>query len=1118
MSLEAESTVSENDEKLLKKAEGGDLEALGELLMRHERSCYSLALRLARNQAEALDVCQDAFVRASRDIVSSTPIRNLRSWLFKLVVHAHGHRSASERARRRRERSYAVNRQGESVSRESSAEIRERRRQLDASLGQLAANRRLPIVLHYEQGLSYAEAAAVLEIPEGTVATNIRRGLEELRGLMSRAGFACAAPVLAATLSEAPALTVPASLTAFIKGIAAGSAGKAVAGAGTGAAVGAGSLALGWKLLAGLSLASLLAVGAYQGWRGWSSRPPAAQTSEERAGQAVGTAAPAARLAAAEAELAAALAKPASISLRRQAASMWLPEAVSYYGLDCAWAKDLWRWDQLVTVSHRGTLRECLEQLAEAAKIEVSFEAGMVRFWRPLPADRLAALKKRLANPDEQERCVAVWRLALSGDPQAMVPVMRSALHDTSSAVRFWALKGTNHQQRGVARITLPLKPAGIDREKWLQAALKSEEPILRRLGLSAVGFWGVIPDDGKAVIDQLKVDNPDSESRTAAIWAAGRCRFAPARNLLVELLLDEKARLMNRTANEAVRAIVRIGEGDLRKKLRNRLRTAKSISARQNAIIALGELRDAAAEADIRKATGGSRLQYSQVVALRILDAQRKRSVAELEKAATDRDFWVSRAACKQLERLGTSEARDALFRLARKDLYRAGAALIRLGDPRIAKLVLERAAHGTDNERAWAIQLIPRLPAGAVKQETLAVLQDALVKPDKSRGQRRRSAAAEALGLLRVEAAVPALGKACLERKSGFSAMYASKALARIGTASARTELLKLLKNPKTSSAAKHGALRILDQPGVLKAYLAAARNSIQLGHHPFFTRPYSLGTADLLCGYLKTMDRKLQILALSSLGEWGMKGPEGVQHAVELLSKLEDPKEVNTVAMSLGSFGNNSSVDPRAASAALKLIQARSDRPGVSDLCELLGKGPTSAEAVAALMKIAKSAKGDEQRQARRKAIEALGKLKARKAGDLLVAIHAEHSDPKKLAARTHDQWTRDVTAMALVKIGDPRALGILLAMLEEPKTHKARIITALAETGDRRAIPALLKQLRGGSNFNRGWTSSHLRRSPLATHPKVAAALKEFDQKDEATRSKRPAKPAEPPEVF
>jgi RNA polymerase sigma-70 factor (ECF subfamily) len=103
------------EEILILKAQTGDREALGELLLSHQAACYAFALRLTRHADEAEDVCQDAFLRASRDIAGYRPIGSFRSWLFGLVAHAYGDRRDSERARHKREEDQAVENQNKIV-------------------------------------------------------------------------------------------------------------------------------------------------------------------------------------------------------------------------------------------------------------------------------------------------------------------------------------------------------------------------------------------------------------------------------------------------------------------------------------------------------------------------------------------------------------------------------------------------------------------------------------------------------------------------------------------------------------------------------------------------------------------------------------------------------------------------------------------------------------------------------------------------------------------------------------------------------------------------------------------------------------------------------------------
>ena len=54
------------------------------------------------------------------------------------------------------------------------------------ALLQLDERLRMPIVLHYMEGYSVSEVAAVLRVPQGTVKTRLRKGREQLRQLLNR--------------------------------------------------------------------------------------------------------------------------------------------------------------------------------------------------------------------------------------------------------------------------------------------------------------------------------------------------------------------------------------------------------------------------------------------------------------------------------------------------------------------------------------------------------------------------------------------------------------------------------------------------------------------------------------------------------------------------------------------------------------------------------------------------------------------------------------------------------------------------------------------------------------------------------------------------------------------
>jgi hypothetical protein len=125
-----------------------------------------------------------------------------------------------------------------------------------AALAKLEERYRLPVVLRYENGLSQAEVAAVLEIPPGTAGSLISRGIEKLREKLGAHGRQAESAAVIGALGAGVELEAPAALVAKIGGII--NSGDSPA-AGT---IGAAKGGIAMKVLLGVVLAGDLAGGA----------------------------------------------------------------------------------------------------------------------------------------------------------------------------------------------------------------------------------------------------------------------------------------------------------------------------------------------------------------------------------------------------------------------------------------------------------------------------------------------------------------------------------------------------------------------------------------------------------------------------------------------------------------------------------------------------------------------------------------------------------------------------------------------------------------------------------------------------------------------------------------
>jgi RNA polymerase sigma-70 factor (ECF subfamily) len=172
------------DRQALERMARGDHDGLAELYDRHARLVYSLALRVARDQADAEDVVQDVFTQAWRQAARYDPARGpVVAWLLTLTRSR-----ALDRLRARRVRPWDA--PGEdtasievpdardgpdalAISAEQVARVR-------AALDRLPLMQRVAIELAYFEGLTHSEIAVRLEQPLGTVKTRIRQGLLRL--------------------------------------------------------------------------------------------------------------------------------------------------------------------------------------------------------------------------------------------------------------------------------------------------------------------------------------------------------------------------------------------------------------------------------------------------------------------------------------------------------------------------------------------------------------------------------------------------------------------------------------------------------------------------------------------------------------------------------------------------------------------------------------------------------------------------------------------------------------------------------------------------------------------------------------------------------------------------
>ncbi len=178
------------DERLIRAAQAGDLQAFNDLVTRHERSVYSVCLRLLRDPAAAEDATQDTFIRAWGAIET---FRGgvVRPWLLRIatnraydVIRSRNRRPTRSLDAELFESQPEWTTQAQSEAPDSFAGRTELARYLESALDQLPEDQRTAIVLSDVQGYGYEDIANLMGVAVGTVKSRISRGRSTLRNLL----------------------------------------------------------------------------------------------------------------------------------------------------------------------------------------------------------------------------------------------------------------------------------------------------------------------------------------------------------------------------------------------------------------------------------------------------------------------------------------------------------------------------------------------------------------------------------------------------------------------------------------------------------------------------------------------------------------------------------------------------------------------------------------------------------------------------------------------------------------------------------------------------------------------------------------------------------------------
>jgi RNA polymerase sigma-70 factor (ECF subfamily) len=174
------------DEQVVDRVRAGDTAAFELLMRRHNQRLYRTVRSILRDDAETEDTLQESYMSAFTHLDQFRGQARFSTWLTRIAVHEAFHR---------RKRNARVTDLDDVVSTlaspgpgpEAGTADRELRRLLEVSIDRLPDDFRTVFVLRDVEGLSTAEAAESLEIPEETVKTRLHRARRQLQQHLNRA-------------------------------------------------------------------------------------------------------------------------------------------------------------------------------------------------------------------------------------------------------------------------------------------------------------------------------------------------------------------------------------------------------------------------------------------------------------------------------------------------------------------------------------------------------------------------------------------------------------------------------------------------------------------------------------------------------------------------------------------------------------------------------------------------------------------------------------------------------------------------------------------------------------------------------------------------------------------
>src|SRR5438445_10628555 len=184
---------SADDQKLVRAAQRGDMAAFEELVARHRDKIYARAYSMMRNEEEAIDLSQEAWVKGWQRLRQFQGESSFGTWMTRIVINL----CLDQLRKQKRQRTESIEAMDEesggverhmpvvTVNPTGGLERQELRQRIDRALNQLSYEHRTVLVLHEFEEMEYTQIARTMGCSIGTVMSRLFYARRKLAALLT---------------------------------------------------------------------------------------------------------------------------------------------------------------------------------------------------------------------------------------------------------------------------------------------------------------------------------------------------------------------------------------------------------------------------------------------------------------------------------------------------------------------------------------------------------------------------------------------------------------------------------------------------------------------------------------------------------------------------------------------------------------------------------------------------------------------------------------------------------------------------------------------------------------------------------------------------------------------